>query len=137
MRNLSAHYRCFLTAWWEQQHYILSEDVFSLWDSNTDFSEVSRFPLGQYVWQHVPSDHLFLWVIYRRSQYLDSCSSTWGTRTPGERRRHLRGNRKRLTSTETKNRNRLNLELTPILALMNIRPRIEVLECQKQAQLSH
>jgi hypothetical protein len=56
--------------------------------------------------------------------------STWGMLTP-------RGTRKHVTSIKTKNRNRLNLEPVLILALTKIRPRIEVLACQKQAQSSH
>jgi hypothetical protein len=42
-----------------------------------------------------------------------------------------------LTSIKTKHRNRLNPEPALILALTMIRPRIEVLVCQKQAQSSH
>jgi hypothetical protein len=51
-------------------------------------------------------------------------SSTWGTR-------------KHLTSNKTKHRDRLNLEPALILALRKIRPRIEALTCQEQAQWSH
>jgi hypothetical protein len=42
-----------------------------------------------------------------------------------------RGARNHLTSIGTKHRNRLNLEAALILALTKIRPRIEVLACQK------
>jgi hypothetical protein len=48
-----------------------------------------------------------------------------------------RGTRRHFTSIKTKHRNRLNLEPALILALRNIRPRIELLPCQKQAQSSH
>jgi hypothetical protein len=41
-----------------------------------------------------------------------------------------------MTSIKTRNRNRLNLEPALILALTKIRPRIEVLACQKQAKSS-
>jgi hypothetical protein len=53
--------------------------------------------------------------------YLQQWSSTWSTR------RHL-------TSIKTKHRNRFNLEPALILTFTKIRPRIEVLVCQKQAQ---
>jgi hypothetical protein len=55
---------------------------------------------------------------------LDQGSSAW------DKRKHL-------TSIKTKHTYGLNLELALNLALKNIRPRIEVLACQKQAQLSH
>jgi hypothetical protein len=57
-----------------------------------------------------------MWVFQR--------SATWGTR------RHL-------TSMKTKHRNRLNLESALMLTLTKIRPWIEALACQKQAQSSH
>jgi hypothetical protein len=53
--------------------------------------------------------------------------STWGTRTSYITRTHL-------ASIKTKQRNRLNLEPALVLALTKIRPRTEVLACQKQAQ---
>jgi hypothetical protein len=56
-------------------------------------------------------------------------SSTWSTRTPRVKRKHL-------ASFKTKHRNRLNLEPDVILALTNIGTRIEVLACQKRAQSS-
>jgi hypothetical protein len=55
-------------------------------------------------------------------------SLAWGTR------RHFEGMRKELTSIKTIHRNLLNLEPALILASRKIRPRIEVLACQKQAQ---
>jgi hypothetical protein len=58
-------------------------------------------------------------------------SSTWGPR------RHLRSRRKHLTADLTKHRNCLNLEPALILTLTKIRPPIEVLTYQKQAQSSH
>jgi hypothetical protein len=54
----------------------------------------------------------------------DQWSATWCTRS-------------HLTPIKTKHRNRLNLEPALILALTKIRPRIEVLACQKHAQSSH
>jgi hypothetical protein len=45
--------------------------------------------------------------------------------------------RKHLTSIKPKHRKRLNLEPALIFALTKIRPRTEVLACQKQAQSSH
>jgi hypothetical protein len=42
-----------------------------------------------------------------------------------------------MTSIKMKHRNLLNLEQALILALTKIRPQIEVLACQKQAQSSH
>jgi hypothetical protein len=149
MRNLSALHRCFLNAWWEQEHYILSEDVFSLLGLQHRFlrsrSSICSLPSGfsfsprtvcvatRSIWPPLSVGYLTTLSISKTRGW----SSTWGTRTPGETRRHLRGMRKRLTSTKTKHRNHLNLEPTLILALTMIRPRIEVLECQKQAQLSH
>jgi hypothetical protein len=50
--------------------------------------------------------------------------------TPGGARKHL-------TSIKMKHRNRSNLEPALILTLKKIRPPIEVLACQKQAQSSH
>jgi hypothetical protein len=52
---------------------------------------------------------------------LDQWYSTWGTRN-------------HLALVKTKHRNLLNLEPALILALTKIRPRIEGLACQKQAQ---
>jgi hypothetical protein len=62
--------------------------------------------------------------------HLHQWSSTWSTRTPW-------GTRKHLTSIKTKHKNRLNLEPALILALTKIRPQIEMLARQKQAQSSH
>jgi hypothetical protein len=61
---------------------------------------------------------------------LDQWSSTCGTCIPGGKRTHI-------TSIRSKHRNRLNLEPALIHALTKIRPRIEVLACQKQAQSSY
>jgi hypothetical protein len=47
------------------------------------------------------------------------------------------GYAKAYTSIKMKHRNLLNLEPALILALTKIRPLIEVLACQKQAQSSH
>jgi hypothetical protein len=66
--------------------------------------------------------HLYLSISYDRC-CLEQWSATWGTR------RHL-------TSITTKHRNRLNIEPALILTLTKIRPRTEVLACQKQAQSS-
>jgi hypothetical protein len=48
-----------------------------------------------------------------------------------------RGYEKASYVDKTKHRNRMNLEPALILALMKIRPRTEVLACQKQDQSSH
>jgi hypothetical protein len=53
---------------------------------------------------------------------------------PGVRKDILEGILKYFISIKTKHRNR---EPTLILALTKIRPRIEVLACQKHAQTSH
>jgi hypothetical protein len=57
-------------------------------------------------------------------------SSTWGTL------RILACMRKHLTSTKTKHSDGLKVETALTLPLTNILPRIEVLVCHKQAQLS-
>jgi hypothetical protein len=54
---------------------------------------------------------------------LELWQSTWDTCTPG--------------ACENILRNHFNLEPALILALTKIRPRIEMLACQKQAQSSH
>jgi hypothetical protein len=56
---------------------------------------------------------------------------------PGVREDILGSKWKHLTTIETKHRNNLNLEPALILTPAKIRPRIEVLACQKQAQSSH
>jgi hypothetical protein len=56
--------------------------------------------------------------------YVQHSSSTWGPR-------------KHLSSIKTKLSNRLNLESVMIFAFTKIRPRIDVLACQKQTRLSH
>jgi hypothetical protein len=68
-------------------------------------------------------------------------SSTWGTRNPGDTLRQLAGTGKKRGGKKTcinqyKHRNRLNLEPDLIFTLTNIRPRIEVIACQKEAQPS-
>jgi hypothetical protein len=86
-----------------------------------------------------PSTYAALWLQGRNvspiaerdiKDTLQQWCSTRGTRTP-------RGTRKHLTSIEAKRKNRLNLELALILALMNILPWFDLLACQKQAQSSH
>jgi hypothetical protein len=75
----------------------------------------------------------FLLSLNRRTRW----SSTWSMGTPGVLEDILGCKRKQLTSIKTKHRNRMNLEPALILALTKIRPRSEVLACQKQAQSSH
>jgi hypothetical protein len=76
--------------------------------------------------------------IYRVAFILCNSGLQLGVRVPPWLCRDISGGkRKYLTSIDTKHRNRLNLEPALILALTKIRPPIEVLACQKQAQLSH
>jgi hypothetical protein len=71
--------------------------------------------------------YIFQTTRQHNAYYPDQWSSACGTSI-------LEGTRELLTSIKTKHRNRLNFEPDLILALTKIRPRIEVLACQKQAQ---
>jgi hypothetical protein len=57
-------------------------------------------------------------------------SSTWGALPSGDKR-------KVLTTTKPKRSDRFDLESALIVAVRNIRPRAEVLACQKEAQSPH
>jgi hypothetical protein len=71
-------------------------------------------------------------LVATRGYHCQQWSSTCSTRTPMRTPRPLRG----CARTSHINRNRLNPEPALILALTKIRPRIEVLACQKQADIS-
>jgi hypothetical protein len=131
-RNNSSSYSFF--SFWSQPLHAFSSRPFqrarlNVWNcryalTGTDFHDISAFLFGR----TRPRVFSFLYTLR---------SWLFMTREYAKAVVFNLGYAKTSYMNKTKHNNRLKLEPALILALTKIRPRIEVLTCQKQAQSSH